>query len=153
MVRACGIALLWAMGVASDGYAETLKTGWQAETQLYLTGMINYQKKDDSSVTYDTVATTVELKFSSDTRPYYASLFVDYQFSSDNRFDDNVNLGAYIKYSLQNWDATSRRCRSNNSQLRLLSPMGGISHRIDSRNAPLNPPGLQRLLWRVADSF
>ena len=107
MLRACGIALLWAMGVASDGYAETLRTGWQAETRLYLTGMINYQKKDNSSVTFDTVATTVELKFSSDTRPYYASLFVDYQFSSDNRFDDNVNLGAYIKYSLQNWDATT----------------------------------------------
>ncbi len=59
MLRACGIALLWAMGVASDGYAETLKTGWQAATRLYLTGMINYQKKDNSSVTYDTVATMV----------------------------------------------------------------------------------------------
>ena len=103
----CSVVLFWSIGAAADGYAELRDTGWHTETQVYLAGMTNYVKKDDTTVTFDTVAATAELKISSKARPYYAGLFVDYRFSANNRFSDDVNLGTYLKYNLRKWDATT----------------------------------------------
>ena len=62
---------------------------------------------NNSSVTYDTLATAAEIRFSSDTRRWYASLFADYRYSSDKRFTDKANLGGLIKYGWYRWDATT----------------------------------------------
>jgi len=107
IVQACGIALLWSSGFATEGFAQSLDTGWKAETRLYLTGMSNYQKNHGSSASYDNMATTAELRFMSDARPWYASLFVNYRFSADSRYTNNVNLGGLLKYGWNNWDATT----------------------------------------------
>ena len=106
-VWVCSIALLWSMGFVTDGYAASPDAEWRAETEFYVAGMSNYVKNDGSTVTYETVATTAELKFSSKARPYSAGLFADYRFSTNNRFSDNMSLGGYLEYSLRHWDATS----------------------------------------------
>ncbi len=102
-----GIALLWAFGFATEGFAQSLDTGWRAETELYLTGMTNYQKNGGSSASIDNLAATAELLFLSDTRPWYVSLFANYKFSTDGRYLDNINLGALLKYEWRKWDATT----------------------------------------------
>jgi hypothetical protein len=105
--QACGIALLWLSGFATEGFAQSLDTGWRAETELYLTGVTNYQKHSGSSASIDNLAATAELLFLSDARPWYVSLFASYRFSTDGRYLDNINLGALLKYEWQKWDATA----------------------------------------------
>ncbi len=105
--QACGIALVWASGFATDGFAQSLDTGWKTETQIYLTGMTSYQKNGGSSSSIDNLAATAELKFLSDARPWYVSLFANYKFSTDSRYLDNINLGALLKYKWNKWDATA----------------------------------------------
>jgi hypothetical protein len=107
MVSACTIALLSISVISLAGHAAPVSTDWHAETQFYLTGMMDFRSEKGYSNSWDTVATTVEIKFSSEARPYYGGLFADYRFSSDNHFDDIVNLGVYMKYGLRKWDATS----------------------------------------------
>jgi hypothetical protein len=107
IVQACGIALLWASAFVTDGFAQSLDTGWQTETRFYLTGMSNFQKDHGSSARYDNMAATAELRLISDARPWHASLFVDYRFSTDSRYANNVNLGGLVKYGWANWDATT----------------------------------------------
>ena len=96
--RACSIALLLVSGFATEGFAQSLDTGWRAETELYLTGVTNYQKNSGSSASIDNLAATAELLFLSDARPWYVSLFANYRFSTDSRYLDNINLGALLKY-------------------------------------------------------
>lgn len=105
--QACGIALLWAFGFATEGFAQSLDTGWRAETELYLTGMTNYQKNSGTSASIDNLAATAELLFLSDARPWYVSLFANYKFSTDSRYLNNINLGALLKYEWHKWDATT----------------------------------------------
>ena len=104
--RACGIALLWAFGFATEGFAQSLDTGWRAETELYLTGMTNYQKNGGSSTSIDNLAATAELLFLSDAQPWSVSLFANYKFSTDGRYLANINLGALLEYKWRKWDAT-----------------------------------------------
>jgi len=105
--RACGIALLWAFGLATEGFAQSLDTGWRAETELYLTAMTNYQKNGGSSASIDNLAATAELLFLSDAQPWYVSLFANYKFSTDGRYLDNLNLGALLRYDWNKWDVTT----------------------------------------------
>ncbi len=107
IVQACGIALLWASGFTTEGFAQSLDTVWRAETELYLTGMANYQKNGGSSASIDNLSTTAELIFLSDARPWYVSLFANYKFSTDSRYLDNFSLGALLKYEWNKWDATT----------------------------------------------
>jgi len=104
---ACGIALLWAFGFATEGFAQSLDTGWRAETELYLTGMTNYQKNGGSSASIDNLAATAELLFLSDAQPWYVSMFANYKFSTDGRYLDNLNLGALLRYDWNKWDVTT----------------------------------------------
>jgi len=105
--QACGIALLWVSGFVTEGFAQSLDTGWRAGTELYLTGVTNYQKNGGSSASIDNLAATAELLFLSDARPWYVSLFANYRFSTDSRYLDNINLGALLKYEWRKWDATT----------------------------------------------
>jgi hypothetical protein len=105
--QACGIVLLSVSGFATEGFAQSLDAGWRAETELYLTGMTNYQKNGRSSASIDNLAATAELLFLSDTRPWYVSLFANYKFSTDGHYLDNINLGALLKYEWYEWDATT----------------------------------------------
>jgi hypothetical protein len=92
--------------LAGNTNAQSLNPEWKTETRFYLSGMSYYWAKDDASAFYDTLAATGELRFKSDSRPWYASLFADYRYSTDRDYSDNLNIGAYIKYGQYRWDAT-----------------------------------------------
>ncbi len=106
IAQATGIALLLVSGLATEGYAQSLGTGWRTDTEIYLTGMTNYQKNGGSSTSIDNLAATAELLFLSDARPWYVSLFANYKFSTDSRYLANINLGALLEYKWRKWDAT-----------------------------------------------
>ena len=107
IVQASAITLLCAFAFATAGFAQSLDTGWKTETRLYLSGMSTYWEKNHASATYDTLATAAELRFKSEARPWHASLFAEYRFSTDRRFTDQFNLGGLFKYGWHNWDATT----------------------------------------------
>jgi len=107
MASACTIALLSISLITLTGHAAPVSTDWHAETQFYLSGMMNFRSENGYSNSWDTVAATAEIKVSSEARPYHGGFFADYRFSSDKHFDDIVNLGIYMKYGLQKWDATT----------------------------------------------
>lgn len=107
IAQTCGIVLLWAFVFATEGFAQSVDTEWKAETRLYLSGMSFYWETDNDSTRYETVAATGELRFRLAVRPWYASLFADYRFSTDGRHTDHVNLGGLVKYGWEKWDATT----------------------------------------------
>ena len=107
VVQAVAVAVLWLTGIAGEGFAQSVDTSWRAETRLYLTGIANYQQINGTSARYDYLATTAELQFTSDAKPWYVSLFADYRFSTVSEFTDEVNLGGLFEYSRYEWDATT----------------------------------------------
>lgn len=107
IANACSAALLSVLAISTDVCADAPGPAWKTETLIYLTGMTDYLKKNNASVTYKTLATAAEIRFSSDTRRWYASLFGDYRYSSDKRFTDKVKLGGLINYNWHKWDATT----------------------------------------------
>ena len=165
IAQACGIALLWASGLATEGFAQSLDTGWRAETELYLTAMTNYQKNGGSSASIDNLSTTAELLFLSDARPWYVSLFANYKFSTDSRYLDNFNLGALFKYEWNKWDATTYMFVNQSSE----TPdtwlyAGRVRYRVAENHkfgveamAPFKDPGSLELMLvyygDISDSF
>lgn len=87
--------------------AQAIESDWKTETRFYLSGMSFYWETDDDSTNYETVAATGELRFKLPARPWYASLFADYRFSTDGRHTDHVNLGGLFKYGWDKWDLTT----------------------------------------------
>jgi hypothetical protein len=106
-VRACGIAMLCLFMLVGNAIAQTIESEWNVETRFYLSGMSFYWETGDDSTSYETVAATGELRFRLAARPWYASLFADYRFSTDGRHTDHVNLGGLFKYGWEKWDATT----------------------------------------------
>lgn len=106
-IRTCGFAMLISILHAGLANAQSIETEWRTETRFYLSGMSYYWAKEDASAFYDTLAATGELRFRSDARPWYASLFADVRYSTDQDYSDNLNIGGYVKYGHSRWDATA----------------------------------------------
>ena len=106
-VRTCGIAMLCLFMLMVEVSAQTIESEWNVETRFYLSGMSFYWAREDASASYDTLAATSELRFRSDSRPWYASLFADYRYSTDSSYSDKWNIGGLIKYGRYRWDATA----------------------------------------------
>lgn len=104
---ASGIAVFCGTAIAGIASADLLDSGAQMRPELHLTGMTKYYSRNDQSTSYDTIAATVEMTYYPEARSYWGGLFADYRYSSTNRFDDNLNLGAYFRYNLRRWDTTT----------------------------------------------
>lgn len=104
-VRASAIAMLCLSIPVEQSNAQSLDAKWTAEPRFYLSGMSFYQAKDDASAAFDTLAATGELRFRPYARPWYASLFADYRFSTDRSYSDRMNIGGLINYGRYRWDA------------------------------------------------
>lgn len=100
-----GIALLSSAAAADDVTA--LDSAWRSDTRVYVSAVSTHTRYANSTSTQNFLATTAELKFSSDIRPWSAGLFADYRHSLLDRDYDNLNLGGYFKYRWENWDATT----------------------------------------------
>jgi len=107
MSVAVGIAAFFGAGLDRFSHADEAYDELKVKPELSVKGIANYRRGNDASASYDTIATTAELTFYSDARPYYGGLFVDYRYSSSTRYDDNLNLGAYFRYNLPDWDTTT----------------------------------------------
>lgn len=106
-VRACGFAMLCWSILAGVATAQTIESAWNVETRFYLSGMSFYWETGESTTNYETLAATGELRFKLAARPWYASLFADYRFSTDGRHTDHVNLGGAFRYDWKKWDLTT----------------------------------------------
>lgn len=104
---ACGTALPCLFVLAGTASGQSPDTEWKADTRFYVSGLSYYWAKDDASALYDTLAATGELRFRSDARPWYVSLFADYRYSTDRKYSDQQDIGAYLKYGRYRWDATA----------------------------------------------
>jgi hypothetical protein len=107
LLQACGIVMLWTFGPVSETLAQTVDSQWKTETRFYLSGLSYYWANDNTSASYDTLAATGELRFKAEGRPWYASLFADYRYSTDRLYTDKWNIGGLIKYGRYSWDATA----------------------------------------------
>ena len=104
---ACGIALVWMGVVAADVQADSLLSEWRAETNLYLAGISNYRRSGNSSINTQSLAVAGEFQFLPYARSWHAGLVTEYQFSTDNSFRNNLNVGSYLRFDWNRWDATT----------------------------------------------
>ena len=101
-IAVAGLALL-----SGDARADSPDSGWQLSFPISLTAGAFYYNSGKEPVSYASVATTIEFKFSSLARPYSSAVFIDYRKSANRRFDDVVNVGGYFQYQHDNWDTTA----------------------------------------------
>ena len=103
-----GLLLLLLLAVIDAGtaFAEYVSSDWALKPGLSLTGAAKYQEHHGASSSYRHFAATAELELYSPSRPYYGGLFADYRLSGNTGVDDQLNLGAYLRYDLPRWDFT-----------------------------------------------
>lgn len=99
--------ILWLVGAANPGCANALESDWQVRPEFYLSGNSNFRRQESESTSFDTLGATAYLTIHSPARSYFGGLVVDYRYSSSDRFDDNINLGGYIRANLDKWDTTT----------------------------------------------
>lgn len=104
--RAAVAAAILAAALSGPACAGDADTGWSIRPEFHLAGITNHVEHDGGSSSYDTLAATLEFTLHSDKRPYWGGPFVDYRASSDERHDDQRNIGAYFRYNWPRWDAT-----------------------------------------------
>lgn len=104
--RAALAAAILAAALSGPACAGDADTGWGIRPEFHLAGITNHVERDGGSSSYDTLAATLEFTLHSDKRPYWGGPFVDYRASSDERHDDQRNIGAYFRYNWPRWDAT-----------------------------------------------
>ena len=92
--------------VAGATNAEYVSSDWALSPGLSVMGASKYQAYEGAALNYEMLAATAELELSSPSRPYYGGLFADYRVSATAAVDDQVNLGAFIRYDLPLWDLT-----------------------------------------------
>jgi len=107
IAKAAGVLLLCTTDYLGVARADQLGNHWRVKPELSLTAITNYQRRSNVSMSHDAIAATAEFTVYSATRPYYGGLFVDYRYSSNSQFDDNLNLGGYFRYNLSRWDTTT----------------------------------------------
>ena len=87
--------------------ADSLFSEWRSETNLYLAGISNYRRSGNSSINTQSLAVAGEFQFLPYARSWHAGLVTEYQFSTDNSFRNNLNVGSYLRFDWNRWDATT----------------------------------------------
>jgi len=101
-------AVLFAVfAVSRISTAEPIDSGWQLRPEFTIAGMTSYASRDGAATNHDTLSVTGELKLYSDVRPWYGGVFANYRGSTHDRFDENLNIGAYVRVNLSRWDTTT----------------------------------------------
>jgi hypothetical protein len=96
------------LGTGSVPAAEPgVASGGRIRPEIYVTGITNYYRDEGRSENFDSIALTAELNWYPALRRYRSGLFVDYRNSSSERLNDNLNVGAYLRFDIRRWDATS----------------------------------------------
>jgi len=152
--RAALAAAFLAAVLSQPAHAGGADADWTVRPEFHLAGITNHREHDSGSTTYDTLAATLEFTLHSDRRPYWGGPFMDYRASSDERYDDQRNLGVYFRYNWPRWDATgwlfvNRSGGNSHTWLyatRLRYRVAG-SHKLGvEAMAPLDDPGTPMLM-------
>ena len=111
--KARRIACLWGLALfglpvlIAEASAESTDNDWQLSVPLYLQGGAYYRRTGDANVTFEALAANLELLLSSPIRSYSVGLFVNSRISSDDRYNDAVNLGGFLDYRADRWDSST----------------------------------------------
>jgi hypothetical protein len=105
--RGARAMLALVLAVSRISGAEPIDSAWQLRPEFSIAGMTSYASDGGVATNHDIVSLTGELKLHSEARPYYGGVFVNYRGSTRERFDENLNLGAYVRVNLSRWDATT----------------------------------------------
>jgi len=101
------LLVLFGLGdIPADVHAETLDGHWEVSVPLYLSASTFYLSSGGTSDSFETVAASASLDFSSGLSPWSGSVFINHHFSSESGVDRMLNLGGSLKYRFGNWDAT-----------------------------------------------
>ena len=100
------LALFGLGNIPAVVHAETLDGHWEVSVPVYLSASTFHFSSGGASDSFETVAASASIDFSSSLGAWSGSVFVDHHFSSDSRVDRMLNLGGSLKYRFGNWDAT-----------------------------------------------
>ncbi len=103
----CGLVLLFSLALPVEALAESTDSHWQFSVPLYMKGAAVYQQNGDASTSFEALATTLELLFSSPIRPYSVGLFFNSRISPDSRYNGALNLGGFLEYRADRWDSST----------------------------------------------
>lgn len=80
---------------------------WEASVPMYVSANSFYLKSDNKSVSFSTLAATVELAITSDTRPWSVNFFANGHISRDDAVDGTVIVGSQYTRAYERWDMSA----------------------------------------------
>ena len=101
------IALLGVIATAGNAHADSADSRWQVSFPVYLSAGAYYQSDGETTDTFQAVAGSAELLFSSQAHPYSVGLFVGQVYSPDGRQNGAIFAGGLFEYQLRGWDTTA----------------------------------------------
>ena len=101
------IALLGMIAMAGHAHADSAESQWQASFPIYVSAGAYYQSDGETTNTFQAVAGSVEVLFSSQARPHSFGLFAGQVHSPDGRQSGAIFGGGLFKYQLRAWDSTA----------------------------------------------
>ncbi len=99
------IALLGIIATAGNAHADSAASRWQVSFPVYLSAGAYYQSDGETTDTFQAVAGSAEVLFSSQAYPYSVGLFVGQVYSPDGRQNGAIFAGGLFEHELRNWDS------------------------------------------------
>ena len=101
------IALLGVIATAGNAHADSVDSRWQVSFPIYLSAGAYYQSDGETTDTFQAVAGSAEVLFSSQAHPYSVGLFVGQVYSPDGRQNGAIFAGGLFEHQLRAWDTTA----------------------------------------------
>jgi len=101
------IALFGIIATAGNAYADSADARWQVSFPVYLSAGAYYQSDGETTDTFQAVAGSAEVLFSSRAHPYSVGLFVGRVYSPDGRQNGAIFAGGLFEHQLRGWDTTA----------------------------------------------
>ncbi len=100
-------ALLGVIATTANACAESADSPWQVSFPVYLSAGAFYQSDGETTDTFQAVAGSAEVLFSSQAHPYSVGFFVGQVYSPDGRQNGAIFAGGLFERQLRRWDTTA----------------------------------------------
>ena len=150
-----GLASFALLGViATAANAESAASRWHVSFPVYLSAGAYYQSDGETTDTFQAVAGSAEVLFSSQAHPYSIGLFVGQVYSPDDRRNGAVFGGGLFEHQLRSWDTTASLFNYDSRGAdRLWKYFGRVRYRFATRHklgievvGPLRDPSASNLM-------
>ncbi len=101
------LALLGVIATVANTRADSADSRWQVSFPVYLSAGAYYQSDGETTDTFQAVAGSAEVLFSSQAHPYSVGLFVGQVYSPDGRQNGAIFAGGLFEHQLRGWDTTA----------------------------------------------